>query len=424
VERKYITVSALNKYLKFRLDNDQNLQNVLLKAEISNFKRHSRGHIYFTLKDEESQIAAMMFFNNAKSLVFEPKEGDKVIVEGYVSVYENAGTYQIYVTKMSLAGIGDLYQAYELLKQQLAAKGLFAAEHKRKLPLYPTAIGVITSPTGAAVHDVINIINRRFPLSRIYVYPALVQGEGAKASLVSMIEKANQDQLCDILIVGRGGGSIEDLWAFNEEVVANAVYESQIPIISAVGHETDFTIIDFVADLRAPTPSGAAELVVPDQIMLLQNIAKLKQKLNYLLDNQIHSKLQRLQVLTETPIFRHPDRLFEKNTLHLITLTSRLEQTDPLKIFTKNQLLIDNLTNRLNFNFRLMFDRQSHKYQTMINKLELLNPLTIMKKGYSIIKKGSKIIRSVTEMSINDSLSLALTDGTAECVVNKIRKEA
>lgn len=424
MERKYITVSALNKYLKYRLDNDQNLQNILLKAEISNYKRHSRGHIYFTLKDEESQIAAVMFFNNAKTLLFDPKEGDKVIVEGYVSVYEAAGTYQVYVTKMSQDGIGDLYQAYEILKQQLFEKGLFSADHKRKIPLYPHTVGIITSPTGAAVHDVINIINRRYPLCKIIVYPALVQGDGAKHSLVKMIEKANHDCLCDVLIVGRGGGSIEDLWAFNEEIVAYAVFQSQIPIISAVGHETDYTIVDFVSDLRAPTPSGAAELVVPDQIVLRQTIAKLQHKTQFLYTAKVLACRQKLKAITDTTIFHRPQRLLERNMLRLISTTARLEQTDPFKILTKNQGLIDSFTKRLNVNFRMNYDNHAHHYQTTINKLELLNPLAIMKKGYSVITKKSKIVRSITEISIADSLSLQLADGSADCVVKTIRRDA
>jgi exodeoxyribonuclease VII large subunit len=424
MERKAITVTALNKYLKFRLDQDANLQNIFLRAEISNFKPHSRGHFYFTLKDEESQIAAVMFANNAKSVLFDPKNGTKVLVEGYVSVYEVAGTYQLYVTKMTLDGIGDLYLAYEKLKKKLEEKGMFAAAHKKSLPAFPKTVGVITSPTGAAVRDVIHIINRRFPLTSILIYPALVQGEEAKNSIVKMIEKANADAIADVLIVGRGGGSIEDLWAFNEEIVANAIYQSRIPIVSAVGHETDFTIADFVADLRAPTPSGAAELVVPDSEKLRQDLDKLKQKLDYVENNRLRTAKKSLQTVLQSAVFRNPDRLLEKSRMQVLNISDRLEQTDPAKVLLKKSEQISQFSQRLDRGFHRIYLQNAHLFTLMAEKLELLNPLAIMKKGYAVVKKNQKIIRSVQEIAPQDMIDVVLQDGTADCIVTGIRKEA
>jgi exodeoxyribonuclease VII large subunit len=424
MERKPITVSALNKYLKYRLDNDQNLQNVLLKAEISNFKRHSSGHFYFTLKDEESQIAAVMFFNNAKSVLFDPRDGDKVIVEGFVSVYEAAGKYQVYVTKMNPDGIGDLYLAYERLKAKLEAEGLFDSVRKRPLPAFPKVVGVITSPTGAAVRDIIHIINRRYPLCQVLVYPALVQGEEAKTSLVSMIEKANRDRMAEVLIIGRGGGSIEDLWAFNEEIVARAVYGSTLPVVSAVGHETDFTIIDFVADLRAPTPSGAAEIVVPDRGNLERDVAKLGAKLDFLIQNRLDADSRRLRGILDSSVFRTPERLMEKPSFRLQNLSERLEGTNPRKILGKQKETLGYLMVRMEGSFRSLLDRQTYKFQGMTDKLELLNPLFLMKKGYAVVKKDHQIIRSVNQLTVKDPIDVLMTDGLAECVVAGIRKDA
>ena len=263
MEERYLTVSALTKYIKYKFDNDFHLTDVLLEGEISNFKHHSRGHFYFTLKDDNAQITAMMFQSYASKVKFEPQDGMKVYVRGTVTVYEASGVYQIVVKEMKSDGVGDLYLAYEKLKKELQEAGYFNIDHKRNIPRLPKVVGVITSPTGAAIHDIINTIGRRYPLCKIILYPALVQGEGAKESIVKQITQANIDGLCDVIICGRGGGSIEDLWAFNEKIVAMAIYNSEIPIISAVGHEVDFTIADFVADKRAATPTAAAEIATP-----------------------------------------------------------------------------------------------------------------------------------------------------------------
>jgi len=279
-EQTPLTVTALTKYLKLKFDVDSNLQKLLLKGEVSNFKRHSRGHFYFTLKDEKTQINAVMFARATKGVKFEPTNGMQVVVTGSISLYEPAGTYSIHVSQMTEDGVGNLYIAFNQLKEKLNARGLFNDAYKKPLPKLPKAIAVITSPTGAAVRDMITTIRRRSPNVQIYLYPALVQGEEAAADIVKKIKQVNADGLVDTMIVGRGGGSIEDLWAFNEEIVAEVIFESQIPIISAVGHETDFTIADFVADMRAPTPTAAAEMVAPNIVDVLTHLKQLKSRLN------------------------------------------------------------------------------------------------------------------------------------------------
>ena len=271
----YITISDLNRYIKAKFDVDGNLNNVYLKGEISNFKHHTRGHFYFTLKDESSRIAAVMFNFNASKVNFEPEDGMKVLVSGRISVYEATGSYQIYVNTMDVDGIGNLYLEYEKLKKKLAAEGLFDQNHKKPIPRFPKTIGIITAPTGAAIRDILSTIKRRYPIAKTILFPALVQGTGSKESIVKQLKKAQEYDL-DVIICGRGGGSIEDLWSFNEEIVARAIYESKIPVISAVGHEIDFTIADFVADLRAPTPTGAAEMAVPNLTDLNNYLNQLK----------------------------------------------------------------------------------------------------------------------------------------------------
>ena len=276
---KYIKISELNEYIKVMFDENTFFHRIYLKGEISNFKNHTRGHLYFTLKDEEARISAVMFFNNARLLNFTPEDGMNVLVRGRISSYPAQGTYQIYVETMEKDGLGNLFVEYEKLKKKLELEGLFSIEHKKKIPKYPKKIGVITAPTGAAIRDILSTIKRRYPIAEVILFPSLVQGASAAPEIVSQIKKANTYDL-DVLICGRGGGSIEDLWAFNEESVARAIFASTIPIISAVGHEVDFTIADFVADLRAPTPTGAAEMAVPTTLDLINLIAEKKLRLN------------------------------------------------------------------------------------------------------------------------------------------------
>jgi exodeoxyribonuclease VII large subunit len=289
MQQQYLTVTALTQYLKLKLENDPHLKKILLKGEISNFKAHSSGHFYFSLKDDKAQISAMMFSTYTKTLSFMPKDGDKVLVEGYISVYEARGSYSISIYAMTLDGIGELFLKYEQLKKEFEALGYFDQSIKKKIPQYPKAIGVITSPTGAVIQDIKNTVSRRYLLTKIVLYPALVQGEGSKDSLVRQIRRANEDNEVDVIILGRGGGSIEDLWSFNEAEVVVAIYESKIPIITAIGHETDTTLSDYAGDLRAPTPTAAAELATPNVSDILEDLKEKERLLNYYMNDKIRS---------------------------------------------------------------------------------------------------------------------------------------
>ena len=335
---QYLTVTALTRYIKRKFDYDPHLQDVYVKGEISNFKKHTRGHMYFTVKDDHARIAAVMFHHQARTLKFIPENGMHVLIRGTVTVYEPGGQYQIYVNEMHPDGIGSLYLAFEQLKEKLAKEGLFAKEHKRPLPNYPKTIGVVTSPTRAAIRDIITTIQRRYPIARIIIYPALVQGEQAAASIVQAIEVANERKEADVLIVGRGGGSIEDLWPFNEEIVARAIFASKIPIISAVGHETDITIADFVADLRAPTPTGAAELAVPDIDEIMERILNYKIRLTRSIREQITSERKNLERITNSYAFRYPWRLYEQKLEQLDRLSERQQRALKYVLDRKKQL--------------------------------------------------------------------------------------
>ena len=306
----YITVGALTRYIKYRLDNDPNLQEVCLKGEISNFKRHTRGHFYFTIKDEESRINAIMFASNASKVNFEIQDGMKVLVKGKVSVFEGTGNYQIYVSEIKEDGIGNLFELYEKLKKKLEKEGLFKPEHKKPIPRIPKRVGVITAPTGAAVRDIMSTINRRYPLCEVILFPSLVQGKDAKDDIVKNIKLADTYNL-DVIICGRGGGSIEDLWAFNEEIVARAIYACETPIISAVGHEIDFTIADFVADKRAETPTAAAEMCVPNKTDLISVINQMEKRLNKNILSLIDSNRLKLNKLKESYILKNPMSIYQ-----------------------------------------------------------------------------------------------------------------
>ena len=394
MEERYLTVTALTKYIKYKFDHDHHLEEVLLEGEISNFKHNSRGHFYFTLKDENAQISATMFAAYASKVKFEPEDGMKVFVKGNVTVYEPSGSYQINVKEIKSDGLGDLYVAFEKLKVELQKEGLFAPEHKKALPKFPKTIGVITSPTGAAIRDIINTIGRRYPLANVILYPAIVQGVDAKDNIVKQIKKANDDSLCDVLIVGRGGGSIEDLWAFNEKVVAYAIYNSNIPIISAVGHEIDFTIADFVADMRAATPTAAAELATP-------NIEVLKQNINYYVD----AYTKRIK------------SLFEAKKMHLINLDRRLDNNNPMSVLKHKMEQIDSYRQTLNRQIAVILTNKKHHFDLLRNKLELVNPLKIMDKGYSISSVNEKIITDVKDVNIGDVLTTKMKNGS---IVSKV----
>ena len=422
MEQTYLTVTALTKYIKYKFDHDTHLKHIYLKGEISNFKHHSRGHFYFTLKDDKAQISAIMFASNSSKVDFKPEDGMSVEVEGYVSVYEASGQYQVYVNKLTEAGKGDLYIAYEKLKKDLQEKGLFDQQHKQPIPRFPKTIGVLTSPTGAAVRDIIHIVNRRFPIANIIVYPTLVQGEYAKDSIVKQIKKANNDLLVDVIILGRGGGSIEDLWPFNEEQVAYAIHDSQIPIISSVGHETDFTISDFVADLRAPTPSGGAEIAVPNQVDLLQYLEQLRAKSHQSIRHLLNNKQKQLERVTSSVLFRDPLRLIETQTRQLAHLDEKLALLSPKMRLKQYKTDLKNYRDRLNERLRNIIDRKGSQYELAINRLELLNPLSIMKKGYSVIEKDGHIMKSVTTLKKDDLIDVKLHDGTVTSKVQSVER--
>lgn len=419
MERKFLTVSALNRYLKFKFDNDQNLQKILLKAEISNFKHHSRGHFYLKLKDNDASIDAVMFASNTQTLIFKPKDGDKVIVEGHISVYEPYGTYQLYIKKMDLDGVGDLYLAYEQLKESLEKLGMFKEEHKKPLPKYPRNIGVITSPTGAAVRDIINVISIRYPLARIIIYPALVQGVNAKESVADQINQANIDNLVDVLIVGRGGGSIEDLWAFNEEVVARAIYASNIPIISAVGHETDFTISDFVSDVRASTPSHAAEMVVPSKTDLIATVSNYIGRMQVSLSRASETAHKQLKQVVQSNLFAYPERITDAIKLKLIYLEEKLMAYKPAKQIEHYRENIVNYQQRFHQIIATILKDKQNRFVNSTQTLELVNPLSIMKKGYTIVKQNQEIKKSVTEIEESSNIDVEFHDGYLNCEVLK-----
>lgn len=419
MERKFLTVSALNRYLKFKFDNDQNLQKILLKAEISNFKHHSRGHLYLKLKDNSASIDAVMFASSTKTLNFKPKDGDQVILEGHISIYEPYGTYQLYIKKMDLDGIGDLYLAYEQLKEKLEKLGMFSEEHKKPLPKYPQNIGVITSPTGAAVRDIINVLSIRYPLARVIIYPALVQGVNAKESVADQINNANIDELVDVLIVGRGGGSIEDLWAFNEEVVARAIYASKIPIISAVGHETDFTIADFVSDVRASTPSHAAEIAVPSKTDLLNTISKYMDRMQTSLSRASEAANKYFKQVTQSNIIANPEKITENIKLKLIYLEEKLTAYKPSKQIEHYRENIHNYQLRFHqIIYTILRDKQN-RFVSSAEKLDLVNPLSIMKKGYTIVKQDQTIKKSVAEIDESSNIDVEFHDGYLNCEILK-----
>ena len=393
---KYLTVGALNKYLKYKFDSDENLRLVFLKGEISNFKPHTTGHCYFSIKDETSKINAIMFSTNASKLAFTPTDGMKVLITGRISIYEATGNYQIYIDDMIEDGVGNLYLAFEKLKNDLAKEGLFALEHKKPIPKYPNRIGIITASTGAAVKDIISTIKRRYPVAMTILFPSLVQGNEAAKDLVRNIKLAEAYDL-DVLIIGRGGGSIEDLWPFNEEIVARAIYQCQVPTISAVGHEIDFTISDFVADMRAPTPTGAAELAVPNLSDLLNYINNLTIRLNENILKKVNYQKLYLDSLKGSFVIKTPSMMFE----------------------AKKQRL-DLVIERLNSNINHKIEKKHLHLNNLIDQLRMINPLDVLKRGYSIVMKDQTTIKDVKDLKVDDLLRVKLAHGQSEVMVKKI----
>ena len=416
---KYITITQLTRYIKYKIDNDINLQEVFLKGEISNFKAHTRGHYYFTIKDENSRINAIMFASQTKKLKFLPEDGMKVLATGKISVYEANGGYQIYVSDMLEDGVGNLYIAYEQLKKKLEANGLFDKDKKKPIPKIPKRVGVITAPTGAAIRDIISTIKRRFPLTEIILLPALVQGADAAPSIVKQIKNAENYNL-DTLIVGRGGGSIEDMWCFNDEEVANAIYNCPIPIISAVGHEIDFTIADFVADLRAPTPTGAAELAVPNRIDVINYIDQLKIRNKKIIFNKIEFLKQKLNDITNKYILKNPMSIYEIKEQRLDNLLDRLQKLkyNITNIYNKKEKEYLNITSSFIFKEPIkLTEKKKQKYLQIISKLDALSPLSTIKRGYSVVRKNNKVITSKNDLIKNDKIEIELSDGNIKAEI-------
>ncbi len=429
---EYLTISDINRIIKNTIENNSELSSVYLKGEVSNIKYHSRGHLYFSLKDENSKINAVMF-NYERYLNFNPKDGDSVIVHGRISVYEASGSYQIYVDSMEMDGLGNLYVLFEKLKKKLSEEGLFDKEHKRKIKRVPRKIGVITAPTGAAVRDIISTINKRFPMTEIYLFPTLVQGEDAAPNIVEMINLANTFDDIDTIILGRGGGSIEDLWAFNEEIVARAIYNSRIPIISGVGHEIDFTISDFVADLRAPTPTGAALMATPDHEEVRRYFISSKDRVNNAILNKLDSLNELLKKYKSNYILNNPMRLYEMKEQKLDTLYDRLNNiiknrldnykhildkyksnyilNNPNVLYDSEKEKINNLKVNLFKNITNILEKNATSINTLKVKLDLLNPDNILDKGYSIVHKDGKIIKNINDLGINDDINIMVKNG-------------
>ena len=418
---KYLTVSVINRYLKDQFDRNEHLRCVFLKGEISNFKGHTTGHLYFSLKDETSKINAIMFSRNANKLAFKPADGTKVLVMGRIGVYEASGSYQIYVEDMQEDGIGNLYIAFEKLKAKLAEEGLFDTKHKKTLPKYPTKIGIITAPTGAAIKDILSTIKRRYPICQTILFPSLVQGEYAAPDIVRNIKRASTHDL-DLLIVGRGGGSIEDLWPFNEEIVARAIFECDIPIISAVGHEIDFTIADFVADHRAPTPTGAAEMAVPDIIDLSKYLNQLKIRLSEAVSKQVNYQKLYLDSIKSSFVIKNPMIMFDNRRQKLDILLSNVK--DAMNIYiTKENHRLDKIKHAYILkNPKILYENKKNKLSNLIDKLELINPLGILKRGYAVAYKNGKVLSSIKGLKSQEQFAIRLQDGIIETVVKNIKE--
>ncbi len=394
------SVAQLNNYVKSVLDNDENLNHLFVTGEISNYKPHYSGHMYMTIKDETASIKAVMFAGNASRMKFKPENGMKVIIFGTVSLFQRDGSYQLYINDMQPDGIGALNIAFEQLKKKLEAEGLFSKDHKKPIPKFPQKVGVVTSATGAAVQDIFNVLKRRYPVAEVVLRPCQVQGEGAANDIANAIKEFNKIKGADVLIVGRGGGSIEDLWAFNEEAVARAVFDSEIPVISAVGHETDVTICDFVADLRAPTPSAAAECAVPDCFELKANLLSYKQRLNTLSKNILESERKRVLAIEKSGALKNPLLKINDSKKDILYLNEKLV----------------NLTSSV-------IEANRSKVNALCGKLDALSPLGVIARGYSVTKSKEKIIKSIKDVKIDDEITVNLSDGMITAMVCGINEE-
>lgn len=408
-----LSVKALNEFAKRIIDNNSYISSVNIRGEISNFTNHYKsGHLYFSVKDEEAQLRCVMFSSFASKLTFMPEDGMKVIIHGRASVFVRDGQFIFYVDKMTVDGIGDLYLKFEELKKKLLAEGLFSADHKKALPKYPKRIGVITSDTGAAVQDIKNVMFRRFPIAEIILYPALVQGSGAEADLCRGIKRFSENKDADVIIIGRGGGSIEDLWAFNSEALARAIYDCPIPVISAVGHETDYTICDFVSDLRAPTPSAAAELAVPDKNDLKRQLNNVTLKMQNTLQLKINNYKNRVQNCAANRLLKSPTAVIDEKRLHLDRLTELLALNTERKL-EKRSAKLQELSNLMDLSVKMKLETSKRRYIVLTSKLEALNPMSVISRGYSaLFDDENKLIKSIDSLSVGQSFNVRMADGT------------
>ncbi|MFC5651554.1 exodeoxyribonuclease VII large subunit [Paenibacillus solisilvae] len=445
---RIFSIKDINRYIRMKLESDQLLGDVWLRGEISNFTHHSSGHMYFTLKDKDSRLKCIMFASHNQRLPFIPKEGMKVLARGNISVFERDGNYQFYATQMQPDGIGSLYLAYEQLKRKLEAEGLFDASRKRSIPRFPTAIGVITSPTGAAVRDILITLQRRHPSVPVLLFPVLVQGTGSAPAIVKAIEKMNQMAEVDLLIVGRGGGSLEELWAFNEEAVARSIAASVIPIISAVGHETDFTIADFVADMRAATPTAAAELAVPNVAELQSQLYQIRSRMVQMLRMTLRNRQDRLTRVRRSPLFANPRKYMLQQAQRLDRLKDRLEQRTLRKTERSREKLmrlnaslagmhpgekvafaarrLQGTTQRLESSMATGMKERRMQLTGVIRQLDALSPLKVMSRGYSLVydEKQERLIKSIHDVQPGDSIKVKLSDGQLDCQVWEMKGEA
>lgn len=397
--RRIATVTQINNYIKALFEQVPVLQNVWIKGEISNLKLHSSGHIYLTLKDGGAVLKAVMFKYAAQTLQFKPEDGTKVLARGKIGVYEAGGQYQLYIEEMEAEGKGDLYAKFEELKKRLSEEGLFDEIRKKPLPKFPQTIGIVTSPTGAAIRDMINVLKRRYPVVKVIIYPCLVQGDSAAQSIVDGINYFNEKKNVDLIITGRGGGSIEDLWAFNEEITARAVAGSDIPVISAVGHEIDFTISDFAADLRAPTPSAAAELAVPDIIELRRTLDASRTRMSVLLKNKLDNSQRQLELLSKRSSLTGFDRVISDRA-----------QT------------VDNLTERCTMAYKNLTESALKQFQMLCGKLSALSPIAVFERGYCSVSKDGKTVNDIDDISVEDNLTVKMLNGEIDCTVTQRRK--
>ena len=442
----YLTVKALTKYIKRKFDADPHLRNVYVKGELSNVKIHTSGHIYFTIKDEQTRMPAVMFAAQAKHLKFRPESGMNILLQGDVNVYEGSGQYQLYAQTMQPDGIGELFIAFEQLKEKLAKEGLFHPSRKKQIPKYPQTIGVITATTGAAIRDIVTTLSRRYPLAEVIIFPAVVQGASAAPSIVKALKKANAYPNLDVCIVGRGGGSIEDLWAFNEEIVAREIANSSVAIISAVGHETDTTIADFVSDLRAPTPTAAAELAVPNQLELLERVTNRKSQIVSIITATLSQERKRLSRVMSAYPLAYPERLYRPFVENLTRVTEQLEKSGRTLVNQKQQLLtqqtmrltlqnpqrlvhqhqkgVQDLDQRMRVAAQKGLQAKGRSFSNIIQLLEALNPLKIMDRGYSLTYQNDQVVKSIEDIDSTKSLHIKLQDGVVIASIDSIIKQS